>query len=84
VEEHARHIEIIFKALQANGLYCNEKKTKLFRFEVDFLGHHISQCGIEADKAKIERILDWPRPKSSTNVSCSVSAEAACTIAGPG
>jgi hypothetical protein len=49
-------------------LYCNEKKTKLFQLSIKFLGHKISAKGIEADDSKIERILNWPTPKSSTNV----------------
>jgi hypothetical protein len=67
-EEHAKHVQIIFDALKANGLYCNEKKTKLFCLEIIFLGHHISRRGIEPDKSKVERIKHWPQPKSATNV----------------
>jgi hypothetical protein len=68
VEEHDAYVCLIFDALKRNGLYCNERKTKLFWHEIDFLGHHISQRGIEPDKSKIERIVNWPVPKSSTNV----------------
>src|SRR5271163_150954 len=50
----------------AARLYLNKKKTKLFCTEVDFLGHHISECGIEADCCKTEKILAWPVPKSAT------------------
>jgi hypothetical protein len=68
VEEHERHVRIIFDCLKAAGLYCNEKKTKLFQLLIKFLGHKISAKGIEADDSKIECILHWPTPKSSTNV----------------
>jgi hypothetical protein len=68
VEEHERHVRIIFDCLKAAGLYCNEKKTKLFQLSIKFLGHKISAKGIEADDSKIEHILHWPTPKSSTNV----------------
>jgi hypothetical protein len=36
--------------------------------EVDFLGHHISVKGIEASMAKVEKILQWPLPRSSTDI----------------
>jgi hypothetical protein len=68
VEEHAKHVQIVFDALRANGLYCNENKTKLFCHEICFLGHHISARGIQPDESKVERIKHWPQPKTSTNV----------------
>ena len=34
--------------------------------EVDFLGHHISTRGIEANTQNIERILTWPKLKTAT------------------
>jgi hypothetical protein len=49
-------------------LYCSGKKTSLFNTEIDFLGHHISARGIEADKSKIAKILDWPQPRKATDV----------------
>nr|GAT43224.1 reverse transcriptase-RNase H-integrase [Mycena chlorophos] len=67
-EEHEEHIRKVFAALQKAHLYCNEKKTQLFCYEIDFLGHHVSQRGIEPDKSKVERIKYWPTPKSATNV----------------
>ena len=55
-------------ALHEAGLHVNHKKTKLFCDEIDFLGHCISQCGIEADRGKVAKILDWPAPKSAKEV----------------
>jgi hypothetical protein len=57
-----------FNCLKAAKLYCNEKKTKLFQLSIKFLGHKISAKGIKADNNKVEHILHWPTPKSSTNV----------------
>ncbi len=37
-------------------------KTKLFRDQVDYLGHTLSQKGIAMQEAYIARILDWPAP----------------------
>ena len=47
-------------------LYCNKKKTKLFCFRVNFLGHTISQDGIEADEKKAKKIENWPVPTTAT------------------
>ncbi|KAG1792513.1 uncharacterized protein HD556DRAFT_1197662, partial [Suillus plorans] len=49
-------------------LFCSPKKTSLFNMEVDFLGHHISAQGIEPDKSKVARILDWPIPQRANDV----------------
>ena len=34
--------------------------------EIDFLGHHISAWGIEADTKKVNHILSWLVPISAT------------------
>ena len=36
--------------------------------ELDFLGHHISQRGIEPDERKVEKIRNWPVPASARDV----------------
>ena len=45
------------QALRTAKLYVNRKKTHLFCHEVKFLGHRISQAGIEADHEKVAKIL---------------------------
>ena len=66
--EHMKHIDLIMKALQKARLYCNLKKCHFYLLEIDFLGHHISEWGIEPNSAKVERIMKWPIPKSTTDV----------------
>jgi hypothetical protein len=68
MEEHIKNVDTILGALRAAGLYCNPRKTHLFETEIDFLGHHVSSKGIEADGKKIERIVNWPTPQSATQV----------------
>ena len=67
VAEHAQHVDLIMKALHKARLYCNPNKCKFFQTEVDFLGHHISPCGIEPNTSKVDRILHWPTPKCTTD-----------------
>lgn len=62
------HLRLIMKALSDAHLYLNPRKCKLFKLEVNFLGHHISGRGIEANSGKVDRILQWPVPKSATDV----------------
>ena len=52
LEEHEQHVRLILQALQDVGLHINKKKTNLFHYKTSFLGHIISQRGIEADPSK--------------------------------
>jgi YD repeat-containing protein len=49
-------------------LYCNAKKSKFHLTELIFLGHRISQEGIEACSSKVDKILNWPVPASASDV----------------
>ena len=46
----------------------NGKKSEFFCMEVDFLRHHISGRGIEANTSKVDKILNWPVPKLASDV----------------
>jgi len=68
LDEHECNMCAVPQALCVAQLYINPDKTHLFCMEIDFLGHHISARGIEADTKKVDRILNWPMPKSATEV----------------
>jgi hypothetical protein len=66
--EHSEHIKQVMNALQKDQLYCNTKKSKFYLTELTFLGHQISQEGIEACSSKVDKILNWPTPSSVMDV----------------
>ncbi|SCV73215.1 BQ2448_7140 [Microbotryum intermedium] len=68
IEEHQTHVREVLKALRRADLYCSLKKTKLFTMSCDFLGHVISRNGIAADQSKVDRIVEWPRPRTVTEL----------------
>jgi hypothetical protein len=68
IADHTDHIRMVMDALRKAKLYCNPAKCQFYLLEVDFLGHHISTRGVEANSSKVSRILDWPVPKSCTDV----------------
>ena len=43
-------------------------KCSLFKTRIKFLGHVVSENGIEADVDKIQNINDWPIPKNPNEV----------------
>ena len=68
VDEHITNLRKVMDALRKAKLYVNEKKMKPFCYEIKFLGHRISRAGIEADDDKVSKILEWPVPKSASDV----------------
>ena len=70
IEEHHHNVRLILTALRATCLDCNPKKMKLHCTAINFLGHTISQNGIEVDLKKVDHILSWPWPHLATDVRC--------------
>src|SRR5882762_408193 len=68
VEQHTEHICLVLSALCKAKLYCNPKKCYFYLLEMEFLGHHISARGIEANISKVDKILNWPIPHNTTEV----------------
>ena len=63
VEEHKKHLETVFKRLRENGLAINAEKWQIGKSSVIFLGHVITPQGIKPNPAKVQAIIDFPRPK---------------------
>ena len=46
--------------LRENKLYINQKKSEFVLKEIEYLGHIISNLGIQMDPKKLEVIKGWP------------------------
>src|ERR1700677_4438282 len=68
LDKHKQNVSKIMEALRAVELFCSIKKSNLFMMEMDFLGHHISAHGIEADNSKVECIINWLKPTKAKHV----------------
>lgn len=64
-EQMKKQLEKIFKRMSEFNLRINFEKSKFFLKNVKFLGHVISDEGIEPDQEKIQAMLETPAP---TNV----------------
>ena len=62
LEEHLKHIEIIFQKLRAAGLKLKESKCDFFKSEIHYLGHLISDKCIQPLPEKLDTIQNMPRP----------------------
>jgi hypothetical protein len=54
-EEHARHLEVVFRKLRNNKLYGNGEKNNFAQNEIEFLGHVVINDGIKPDMKKVRR-----------------------------
>jgi len=61
-DDLVERMEEVFGRLRAANLKLHTKKCRLFQRRVDFLGHVVSEAGIEVQRDKISAILDWPTP----------------------
>ena len=63
-EEHLERLAAVFERLRQVGLKLKPSKCSLLRKRVQYLGHVISENGIEADPDKTEAIKNWPVPQT--------------------
>ena len=63
-EEHLRRIDLVFSRLRETGLKLSPKKCSFFMRKVRYMGHVVTEHGIEPDPDKIEEVKSWPKPTS--------------------
>ena len=66
LKRHLERLELVMERLQKAGLKLNPTKCKLFQLKTKFLGHIVSEKGIELDLEKIRAVMDWPTPRNLT------------------
>ncbi|MCJ8730139.1 hypothetical protein PDJAM_G00180710 [Pangasius djambal] len=62
VEEHETRLLHVLNHLKDYGLKLSLEKCKFFQTSVRYLGHIVSQYGVETDPEKIEALKTWPSP----------------------
>ena len=58
----------MFEKLDKAGLKLKPSKCELFRQELIYLGHVVSENSIQTDPRKVEAICKWPVPTNVTEV----------------
>jgi len=67
-EEHDELVEEVLKRLEENDLFVKPEKCKWKVREVEFLGVVIGPRGVEMQKEKVERVLNWLAPRNIKEV----------------
>jgi hypothetical protein len=60
--EHDKKLRDVLRRLRKYNLKLQPDKCEFLRKEVSFLGHKISERGVEPDTRKVEAIENFPRP----------------------
>jgi hypothetical protein len=67
-EEHLEKLEEVFKRIRVAGLKIKPSKCHFAKQEITFLGHIVNENGILPDPEKIEKVKNFPRPTTVTNI----------------
>ena len=63
-DEHLRNLQIVFDKLRAAQLKLHPRKCKFAVKKVPFLGHLLTENGIEVDPSKVSKVKEFPRPRT--------------------
>ena len=72
-EEHLWRMRVVFDRLHEHGLKLKPSKYEVFKSEINYLAHHVSQKGVLSSKKNLESIAQCPPPDTYTKVKSFVS-----------
>ena len=67
-EEHEQNLRMTLQVLREYILYAKFSKCEFWLRSVTFLGHVVSDQGVEVDLKKIKAVKNWLRPFNPTNI----------------
>jgi hypothetical protein len=67
-EKHLKHVDVILGIMEKQSLYAKESKCEIGMTEVLYLGHIIGAKGVQVHQEKIQAIINWPTPKTLTEL----------------
>ncbi|KAI3735710.1 hypothetical protein L6452_15220 [Arctium lappa] len=66
--EHEQHLREVLEVLRKERLYAKFSKCEFWLKEVQFPGHIVTRVGVKVDPSKIEAMMNWEPPKSSSEI----------------
>lgn len=67
-EEHLEHVELFLERLLEVNLKLNSRKCNFFQKEISLLGFVVNRSGISPSPAKVDKILNFPKPVNETEI----------------
>ncbi|QRV80827.1 Transposon Ty3-G Gag-Pol polyprotein [Ceratobasidium sp. AG-Ba] len=74
IEEHVKHIRLVFDVLRKQKLFLSPNKMQFFASELAILGHIIDSKGIRMDPHKFDSIMNWKVPTSKDQIASFLGA----------
>lgn len=63
-DEHLKHLDEVLRIMKDQSLFAKQSKCEFGMTKILYLGHVVSKYGVQVHQEKIQAILDWPPPKS--------------------
>ncbi|KAK3101184.1 hypothetical protein FSP39_001606 [Pinctada imbricata] len=67
-EEQLDRLEKVFTRMREEGLKLSPSKCEFFKRRVKYIGHMVSENGVEPDPSKVEKVKSWPKPSNPEEV----------------
>ncbi|CAI7731485.1 unnamed protein product, partial [Closterium sp. NIES-54] len=67
-QQHLADLEAVFTVLDKNKLLTKGSKCDFFQDRLEFLGHVISEAGVEIDPKKLDTLKAWNPPTNITEL----------------
>lgn len=67
-EEHMERLKMVFDRIREANLKLSPSKCSFFKPRVKFVGHIVSEAGVETDPEKVDKVSNWPTPKTPEDV----------------
>ena len=64
IKNHVQILEAMLRKLRDSKLYSNGRKNKFVQFEIELLGHVVTNNGIKQDMKKVKVIWKWKWPST--------------------
>ncbi|TWW62587.1 Retrovirus-related Pol polyprotein from transposon 17.6 [Takifugu flavidus] len=68
MEEHHQHVRLVLQRLLENRLFIKAEKCVFHSASVGYLGYIVEEGRVRADPAKIQAVVEWPRPTDRTQL----------------
>ena len=67
-DEHMERVEQVLQRMREAGLKLKPEKCQMLQEEVTFLGHVVSEKGVQPNPTNVAKIMEWPVPKTPKQV----------------
>ena len=64
LQDHVQHVRFVLQKLRDNSFYAKHSKCDFFQKSIVYLGHLITENGVEIEPSRIEKVKLWPIPRN--------------------